>query len=204
MVWPTNNHCFFPKLLIFASLKPAASLLHYHNLVKILPSVSCQPTLIMSFPNLKALLPVSHVGAVMEPAGQAASHIKATLASQPVADTLQQAAKVVVDEAGKFASENPLTTAAVIGGVTLVAAPALVVAPVLSAVGFTSTGVGAGSVAAGVQSGLGSVAAGSMFAGLQSAAAGGYGLAMANGVVQGAGAALSVGAAAANHIKSKL
>ena len=37
--------------------------------------------------------------------------------------------------------------------------------------GFTSSGVAAGSVAAGIQAGIGNVAAGSVFAGLQSVAA---------------------------------
>jgi len=45
-----------------------------------------------------------------------------------------------------------------------------------------------GSAAAGIQSGIGSVAAGSAFAILQSAGAGGAGLAVVNGVVQAAGA----------------
>ena len=43
--------------------------------------------------------------------------------------------------------------------------------PALSAIGFTSSGVAAGSIAAGVQSSIGSVAAGSLFASLQSAGA---------------------------------
>jgi len=39
------------------------------------------------------------------------------------------------------------------------------------ALGFTNAGVAAGSIAAGIQSGIGSVAAGSWFAGMQSVAA---------------------------------
>ena len=45
-----------------------------------------------------------------------------------------------------------------------------------------------GSIAAGIQSTIGSVGAGSWFAALQSAGAGGYGVAIVNGVVQGVGA----------------
>lgn len=47
------------------------------------------------------------------------------------------------------------------------------------------------SAAAGIQSCIGSVAAGGPFAVLQSAAAGGYGVAIVNGAVQGGGAALA-------------
>jgi len=48
--------------------------------------------------------------------------------------------------------------------------------PVLSAVGFTQAGVAAGSIAAGVQSAIGSVSAGSAFAVLQSIGAAGLGM----------------------------
>lgn len=50
-----------------------------------------------------------------------------------------------------------------------------------------------GSLAAGIHSGIGSVVAGSPFAVLQSAAAGGYGAAIVNGVVQGGGVLTSLG-----------
>merc|ERR1711964_99944 len=51
-------------------------------------------------------------------------------------------------------------------------------APVaLGAIGFTSTGVGAGSIAAAAQAGIGNVVAGSTFATLQSAGAAGLGTA---------------------------
>ncbi|KAF9510470.1 hypothetical protein BS47DRAFT_1487400 [Hydnum rufescens UP504] len=76
------------------------------------------------------------------------------------------------------------TLAASVGGAVLCGALAPVLAPaVLGIVGFGSGGVvGAdtldfnnpvGSVAAGIQAGIGNVAAGSLFAGAQSVAAGG-------------------------------
>ncbi len=56
-------------------------------------------------------------------------------------------------------------------GVVGAAAASFVAIPILSAVGFTSAGVAAGSAAAAIQSGIGNVAAGSFFAAAQSAAA---------------------------------
>ncbi|WXC62739.1 hypothetical protein SNK03_008569 [Fusarium graminearum] len=73
-------------------------------------------------------------------------------------------------------------------GVAIVAVPAIVAGPILGALGFGAAGVAAGSTAAGVQSGIGSVAAGSLFATLQSASAGGYGVAIVHGAVQAVGA----------------
>ena len=69
--------------------------------------------------------------------------------------------------------------------------------PLLGAAGFGSGGVFGGSLAAGVQAGIGNVAAGSTFAFLQSAGAGGAALGAVNGVIQGAGLAVAGGAAAA-------
>lgn len=65
-----------------------------------------------------------------------------------------------------------------------------------------------GSAAAGIQAGIGSVTAGSAFAILQSAGAGGTGLFIVNGIVQGvAGIGLASGVAAsvvnAKAIKDK-
>ncbi|KAL0937820.1 uncharacterized protein CTRU02_207551 [Colletotrichum truncatum] len=76
-------------------------------------------------------------------------------------------------------------------GVLLVAAPAVVAAPGLAAAGFGAEGVVAGSAAAGVQSGIGSVVAPSLFATLQSAGAGGYGVATVYGAVQGVGGVIA-------------
>jgi hypothetical protein len=141
----------------------------------------------MEFANLETLMPASQFGAFIEAAAQAV--------------TVMDAAKVIVDEAAQFASDHPWQTAAMVGGIAIVAAPGLVAAPALGAAGFTSNGVAAGSVAAAVQSSLGSVVAGSTFATLQSAAAGGYGVVIVNGVIQVAGAA---GVVAANYIEIEL
>merc|ERR1711953_889049 len=66
----------------------------------------------------------------------------------------------------------------------------------LSALGFTSAGVAAGSVAAGVQSGIGAVAAGSAFATAQ--AAGAAGVSVTTSVLSAAGAAVVANAAVNN------
>ena len=55
-------------------------------------------------------------------------------------------------------------------------------------IGFGAAGPVAGSIAAGIQAGIGNVAAGSLFATLQSAAMGGFGVAIVSGTVEaGAG-----------------
>nr|XP_021003905.2 interferon alpha-inducible protein 27-like protein 2 [Parasteatoda tepidariorum] len=71
----------------------------------------------------------------------------------------------------------PVLIGAAIGGVCLVALPAAV----LSFLGFTGAGVAAGSVAAGIQSGIGNVVAGSVFAFLQSIGATGVSAAASTG-----------------------
>ncbi|KAI1132401.1 hypothetical protein F5Y10DRAFT_231095 [Nemania abortiva] len=83
-------------------------------------------------------------------------------------------------EASEWATENPgkavALGVAMGAGAVMVATPMAVATPLLGAVGFGANGVVAGSVAAGAQSGIGSVVAPSLFATLQSAAAGGYGV----------------------------
>ncbi|KAK3378835.1 hypothetical protein B0T24DRAFT_140821 [Lasiosphaeria ovina] len=83
------------------------------------------------------------------------------------------------------------------GGVAVVAAPAIVTAPLLVAAGFGPGGVIGGSIAAAAQAALGNVAAGSFFAYLTSAGMGGYGAAAVAGVTQGVAAATAAGAGAA-------
>jgi hypothetical protein len=72
-------------------------------------------------------------------------------------------------------------------GEALLDFPTILSAPVLAVGGFGATGVGAGTIAAAVQSSIGDVAAGSAFAILQSAGAGGTGLSFVNTVIQGVG-----------------
>lgn len=75
-------------------------------------------------------------------------------------------------------------------------APGMLALPVLGLFGFGSGGVIGGSLAAGAQAGIGNVVLGSIFATLQSAGAGGAGVAVVNGVVQGAAVVGCVTAAA--------
>ncbi|KAF5660531.1 hypothetical protein FCIRC_12126 [Fusarium circinatum] len=82
-------------------------------------------------------------------------------------------------------------------GAGLIVAPGLVATPLLGALGFSAGGIAAGSAAAGIQSGIGSVVAGSPFSILQSAGAGGAGLAVVNGVVQASGAVVGASGFAA-------
>jgi hypothetical protein len=100
---------------------------------------------------------------------------------------------LITIQAGHWATNNPKQAAAAgiaVSGLAMVAAPGLVTVPLLNAMGFSSGGVVGGSVAAGVQSVIGNVAAGSAFAIGQSAGAGGAGLAIANMAVQVPGAAI--------------
>ncbi|KAF4448807.1 hypothetical protein F53441_7856 [Fusarium austroafricanum] len=87
--------------------------------------------------------------------------------------------------------QNPGASAALVTGFAMLAVPAIVATPILGALGFGATGIAAGSAAAGIQSGVGSVVAPSLFATLQSAGAGGYGVAAVHGVVQATGAAVA-------------
>ncbi|TLD11525.1 hypothetical protein PspLS_11423, partial [Pyricularia sp. CBS 133598] len=91
---------------------------------------------------------------------------------------------------------NGTAAAAIVGaaGITMLVAPALIALPALGAVGFSASGPVAGSIAAAIQSGLGSVVAPSLFATFQSAAMGGYGAAAVFGAVQVGGGAMAASA----------
>ncbi|KAJ4406494.1 hypothetical protein N0V85_004512 [Neurospora sp. IMI 360204] len=94
--------------------------------------------------------------------------------------------------AKEWVKNNPKAAAALgltAGGLTVVAAPALLTGPVLSFMGFGSSGVVGGSIAAGIQGMIGNVVAGSWFATATSAAMGGYGVPVVAAVGQGVGAA---------------
>ncbi|EEU46606.1 uncharacterized protein NECHADRAFT_79370 [Fusarium vanettenii 77-13-4] len=101
-------------------------------------------------------------------------------------------------KAAQHAKDNPKAAVAVGAGVLVCAVPALVAAPALGLTGFGANGIVGGSLAAGAQSGIGSVVAPSLFATLQSAGAGGYGLSAVYGAVQGAAAVGAGGSLAAS------
>ncbi|KAK7428482.1 hypothetical protein QQZ08_004920 [Neonectria magnoliae] len=90
-----------------------------------------------------------------------------------------------ISRAKQWVKDHPYQATAFGAGAAVVVAPALVATPALAALGFGANGIVGGSIAAGVQSGIGSVAAPGLFATLQSAGAAGYGLAAVHGTVQG-------------------
>ena len=114
-----------------------------------------------------------------------------------VADTLKTASA----DTAAFAMTNPCTTAAYAAaavGAVVTVAPAIVASPALAAAGFAADGVVKGSIAAGVQAGIGNVVTPGLFATLQSAGAGGYGVAAVSAgvsAVSGTASALAAGAA---------
>ncbi|KAK3400286.1 hypothetical protein B0T20DRAFT_349363 [Sordaria brevicollis] len=84
--------------------------------------------------------------------------------------------KEQIQKAKDWVSENPEVMMYIMLGVTgiiILAAPGLLMTPILGAIGFGASGIAAGSMAAAIQSGIGNVAAGSVFAGLTGAAMGG-------------------------------
>ncbi|KAJ6531337.1 hypothetical protein B0H19DRAFT_476439 [Mycena capillaripes] len=110
-------------------------------------------------------------------------------------------------QAAQWVAANPGTAAAygVAGvGLGLVVVAAAVSGPMLANLGFTADGIVKGSLAAEVQSGIGYVAARSLFATLESAGMAGYGLAVVNTAVQIGGGALAAGSGAVAFLKSKL
>ncbi|KAK4084317.1 uncharacterized protein Triagg1_797 [Trichoderma aggressivum f. europaeum] len=106
-------------------------------------------------------------------------------------------AQAAAQQLGKAAWENPLLAAATVAtgtGLLVVAAPAVLTAPIMGlagAAGFTPAGIAASSAASAIHASFGSVAAGSIFATLQSAAAGGYGVGVLAGAAQTAGGAVA-------------
>ncbi|KAL0472090.1 hypothetical protein QR685DRAFT_225335 [Neurospora intermedia] len=87
----------------------------------------------------------------------------------------------------RWIKRNPIQAAGIIAGTTVFAAPAVVTAPAVGALGVLGFGSGGIVGAAGVQAMIGNVAAGSWFASLTSTAMGGYGLAGLTTAVQSAG-----------------
>lgn len=147
----------------------------------------------------------------------AAAAAVAQVDPEAVANAAFAGARSAAKEGVAYAAKNPKNVAggAVVGSGLLVAAvPAVVTAPALAAAGFGSLGpvagwspappessprvwmrlanaVITGTVAAGVQSWIGNVAGGSLFATFQSAAMGGSGAAAVAGAAQGAGATVA-------------
>ncbi|KAF1962777.1 hypothetical protein CC80DRAFT_487252 [Byssothecium circinans] len=95
----------------------------------------------------------------------------------------------------EWIEKHPEQTLGIIAGIVAVTVTVATVPAVLGALGFTGEGVAAGSIAAGIQSSIGDVAAGSLFATLMSAGQAGAGLGAVQGVV---GGVAGVAAAAAN------
>ncbi|KAF1996227.1 hypothetical protein P154DRAFT_580154 [Amniculicola lignicola CBS 123094] len=83
----------------------------------------------------------------------------------------------------QYVVKHPIRSLFHVGSFISVCLAPVITAPLLGLVGFTGVGVAAGSLAAGIQSGLGNVVAGGVFATLQSAAMGGYGAATVAGAV---------------------
>ncbi|CEJ62549.1 hypothetical protein PMG11_11046 [Penicillium brasilianum] len=108
-------------------------------------------------------------------------------------------------QTASWSAQNPVIAAcAVVGttGVTILAVPGLVTAPILWSLGFTMNGIQAGSAAATAHSWIGNTVAGSAMAIGQSAGAGGNGLVIWNGAAQLGGVAMTVGSAGLAWIKA--
>ncbi|KAK1827350.1 hypothetical protein QBC39DRAFT_420555 [Podospora conica] len=119
----------------------------------------------------------------------------AKLDPKKVADAAVAGARSAASKGLAYAAENPKNVAggaAVIAGAAVITAPGMLTGPVLKILGFGSFGPKAGTIAAGVQSGIGNVVAKSVFATVQSAQMGGYGAGMVASAAQGVGATLVV------------
>ncbi|KAK1255314.1 hypothetical protein MKX08_009309 [Trichoderma sp. CBMAI-0020] len=118
-------------------------------------------------------------------------------AQEPAAQGSADGAESMAQRLFKAAQENPMLAAATVvtgAGVAVIAAPALITAPIMGVagmVGFTPAGVAGASLASALQASIGNVAAGSLFATMQSAAAGGYGVAALAGTAQAIGGAVA-------------
>ncbi|KAL9479743.1 hypothetical protein ACSS6W_004529 [Trichoderma asperelloides] len=118
-------------------------------------------------------------------------------AQEPSAQISANGGQTAAQRLGKVARENPMLAAATVvtgAGVAVVAAPALITAPIMGIAGmagFTQAGIAGASIASALQASIGNVAAGSIFATVQSAAAGGYGVAALTGTVQAVGGAVA-------------
>ncbi|RAR08312.1 c6 finger domain-containing protein [Stemphylium lycopersici] len=117
----------------------------------------------------------------------------------------QEAGKQIaaaVEHTKDWIEEHPGETSGIVACVLAAPAGAAIAGGVLHMVGFTATGVAAGSAAAAAQSGIGSVTAGSPFALLQSAGAGGAAATLIKGLAAGTATAAAIGATALGLIKA--
>jgi Interferon-induced 6-16 family len=97
---------------------------------------------------------------------------------------------IALNKFERYVHDNPVRFGLQVTG-AVVSTAAIIVFPILGAVGFSAIGPVAGSVAAGWQSAIGAVEAGSLFAFCQSAAMGGVAAATLTGTAAtGAGAAV--------------
>ncbi|KAM0485343.1 hypothetical protein ACHAPX_001329 [Trichoderma viride] len=112
-----------------------------------------------------------------------ASHVEEWVKDEENIEAVKNGAKVAAQETANFAKENP----GLVAGILMMVAPGIITAPVMGVarvLGFTSRGIAAKSVASGVQSAAGNVAAKGAFATVQSAATGGYGYGVLAGIVR--------------------
>ncbi|EUC31720.1 hypothetical protein COCCADRAFT_100582 [Bipolaris zeicola 26-R-13] len=88
-----------------------------------------------------------------------------------VKNTVEEMFRRIAPPIVRYVAKHPLRTLGHIGSAALLLVPGVITTPLLAIVGFSGSGVMiAGSLAAGVQSAMGAVSAGSTFAVLQSAA----------------------------------
>ncbi|KAK1573987.1 uncharacterized protein LY79DRAFT_393774 [Colletotrichum navitas] len=108
-------------------------------------------------------------------------------------------ARAAYRKAKDWVSENPGQAACYTVGaasLAIAASPALVSAPMLTAMGFGAKGVVANSAAAAAQASIGNVVAPSLFSTFTSAGMAGYGAAIVNGAVQAGAGATAAGSGA--------
>ncbi|KAF2796877.1 hypothetical protein K505DRAFT_155120 [Melanomma pulvis-pyrius CBS 109.77] len=92
----------------------------------------------------------------------------------------------------QYVVKHPIKAVCHVASATMMLGSSVIAPLLLGLAGFTSAGVAAGSLAAAVQSSMGTVVAGGAFATLQSAAMGGYGAAIVAGAMSGAAVAAEV------------
>ncbi|CAM1505409.1 Fc.00g110460.m01.CDS01 [Cosmosporella sp. VM-42] len=118
-------------------------------------------------------------------------------------DATNQVVPGAGQQAKQWLMDNPGKAACFGAGAAMCLGPGLIAAPILGGLGFGAGGIVGGSIAAALQSSMGSVAAGGLFATLQSAGAGGYGAATVYGAIQAGGIGLAAAGAASSQRKKK-